>query len=254
MPLSLTLQATCEASDWMFQLRTCDSNLCASLMKYAVEEVGAKSFTIIHDTETASSDQARLFQAGIEAMGGTVDQVLSFTNGTKDFTAQLTQAAANNSDALVVACLQTEAAILIQQARDMGITQPVFGSNAFGDPVTIDLAGEAINGAYSVTAWVPNTPNPAGAAFSKKYEQTYNEACAKAAAQIRDHIYVLCAAIEQAGSTDRTAVRDALLGMTHYEGAITTYNCSTKGNCGTGGLIVQVQDLVPTIVEEIVTE
>ena len=65
---------------------------------------------------------------------------------------------------------------------------------------------------------------------------------------------MLCAAIEQAGSTDRTAVRDALLGMTHYEGAITTYNCSTKGNCGTGGLIVQVQDLVPTIVEEIVTE
>ena len=251
---SPTLQATCEASDWMFQLRTCDSNLCAALMKYAVEEVGAKTFTIIHDTETASSDQARLFQAGIEAMGGTVDQELSFTNGTKDFTAQLTQAAANNSDALVVACLQTEAAILIQQARDMGITQPVFGSNSFGDPVTVDLAGEAINGAYSVTAWVPNTPNPAGAAFSKKYEETYNEACAKAAAQVRDHIYVLCAAIEQAGSTDRTAVRDALLTMTHYEGAITTYNCSTKGNCGTGGLIVQVQDLVPTIVEEIVTE
>ena len=250
---SPTLQATCEASEWMFQLRTCDSNLCAALMKYAVEEVGAKKFTIIHDTETASADQARLFQEGIEAMGGTVDQELSFTNGTKDFTAQLSQAAANDSDALVVACLQTEAAILIQQARDMGITLPVFGSNSFGDPVTIDLAGEAINGAYSVTAWVPNTPNPAGAAFSKKYEETYKEDCAKAAAQIRDHIYVLCAAIEKAGSTDRTAVRDALLTMTNYEGAITTYNCSTRGNCGTGGLIVQVQDMEPTIVEEIVT-
>ncbi len=251
---SPTLQATCEASEWMFQLRTCDSNLCAALMKYAVDEVGAKTFTIIHDTETASADQAKLFQAGIEAMGGSVDEVLSFTNGTKDFTAQLTRAAANGSDALVVACLQTEAAILIQQARDMGIEQPVFGSNAFGDPVTVELAGEAINGAYSVTAWVPNTPNEMGAAFSKKYEETYNEACAKAAAQIRDHVYVICAAIEAAGSTDRAAVRDALLTLTNYEGAITTYNCSTRGNCGTGGLIVQVQDLEPTIIEEIVTE
>lgn len=70
---SPTLQATCEASDWMFQLRTCDSNLCAALMKYAVEKTGAKTFTIIHDTETASSDQAKLFQAGIEAVGGSVD-------------------------------------------------------------------------------------------------------------------------------------------------------------------------------------
>ena len=251
---SPTLQTTCEEGEWMFQLRACDSTLCAALMDYAYTEVGAKSFTIIHDTETASADQARLFQEAIEALGGTVDGVVSYTSGTKDFTAQLTQAAANDSDALVMACLYTEAAIIIQQTRDMGIDKPVFGSNAFGDPIAIGLAGEAINDVYSVTAWVPNTPNPLGAAFSKKYSEQFNEDCAKAAAQIRDHVYVICAAIEKAGSTDRAAVRDAMLQLTDYEGAITTYNCSRRGNCGLGGLIVQVQDQTPTIIKEITTE
>ena len=251
---SPTLQATCEENEWMFQLRACDSSLCGALMSYAYNEIGAKSFTVIHDTETASADQARLFTEAIEALGGTVDGDISFTNGTKDFTAQLTQAMQNDSDALVVACLQTEAAILIQQARAMGIESPVFGSNAFSDPVAIDLAGEAINGAYSITAWVPNTPNELGAAFSQKYEETFDESCAKAAAQIRDHIYIICQAIENAGSTDRAAVRDAMLELTDYQGAITTYDCSLRGNCGKGGLVVQVQDLVPTIIEEIVTE
>ena len=251
---SPTLKETCESGEWLFQLRACDSTLCASLMDYAVNETGAKSFTIIHDTETASADQARLFQEGIENCGGTVDGEIPFTTGTKDFTAQLSQAMQLDSDALVIACLQTEGAILIQQAKALGIDKPVFGSNAFGDPVTVDLAGEAINDAYSVTAWVPNTPNEMGAEFSKKYEETYDEACAKAAAQIRDHIYVICEAIETAGSTDRTAIRDAMLTLTSYEGAITTYDCSLRGNCGKGGLIVQIQDLVPTVIQEITTE
>ena len=250
---SPTLQTTCEESEWMFQLRACDSTLCAALMDYAYNEVGAKSFTIIHDTETASTDQANLFKNAIEELGGTVDDVISYTSGTKDFTAQLTQAAENDSDALVMACLYTEAAIIIQQTRDMGIDKPVFGSNAFGDPIAIDLAGDAINDVYSVTAWVPNTPNPLGAAFSQKYTETYDEDCAKATAQVRDHVYVICEAIKNAGTTDRAAVRDAMLELTDYEGAITTYDCSRRGNCGLGGLIVQVQDQVPTIIKEITT-
>ena len=50
-----------------------------------------------------------------------------------------------------------------------------------------------------------------------------------------------------------SAVRDAMLELTDYEGAITTYDCSRRGNCGLGGLIVQVQDQVPTIIKEITT-
>ena len=89
---SPTLKETCEAGEWLFQLRACDPTLCAALMDYAVNEVGCKSFTVIHDTETASNDQARLFTEAIEALGGTVDADIPFTNGTKDFTAQISQA------------------------------------------------------------------------------------------------------------------------------------------------------------------
>lgn len=245
------LQKVCNEGQWCFQLRATDSTLCGALMNFAITENGAKTFTIIHDTETASADQATLFEEGIKAGGGTVDANISFTTGTKDFTAQLTQAQSANSDAIVIAGLQTEDAIIIQQLRDMGLEQPVYGSNGFGDTVTVGMAGEAIEGVYSVTAWVPNTPNKLGSEFSNKYHDKYNEDCAKAAAQIRDHVYVICEAIKNAGSTDRTAVRDAMLKITNYEGAITTYDCSKRGNCGKGGLIVQIKDLTPTIIKEL---
>jgi len=245
------LQAVCEKGQWLFQLRATDSTLCGALMNFAVTEIGVKTFTVIHDTETASADQGRLFSEGITAAGGTVDADISFTTGTKDFTAQLTQAQKAGSEAIVIAGLQTEDAIIIQQLRDMGMTQPVFGSNGFGDTVTVGMAGKSIEGVYSVTAWVPNTPNELGAAFSKKYHDTYNQDCAKAAAQIRDHVYVICEAIKQANSTDRTAVRDAMLKITDFQGAITSYDCSKRGNCGKGGLIVQIKNLTPTIVKEL---
>lgn len=247
------LKAACESSQWMFQLRACDSTLCAALMDYAYNGLSKKTFTVIHDTETASADQANLFEDAIKKLGGTVDKDISFVTGTKDFTAQLTQAKQAGSDAIVIACLQTEGSIILKQLRDMGIEQPIFGSNAFGDTVTVGLAGKAIEGVYSVTAWVPNTPNPTGAPFSAKYSKTYNEDCAKGAAQARDHINVICKAISLAGSTDRTAVRDAMLKITDYQGAITTYDCSKRGDCGRGGLIVQIKDLKPTIVKEITT-
>lgn len=250
---SPTLEQTCIDGEWEFQLRACDSTLSAALMDFAVNEIGCKTFTIVHDTETASQDQTNLAAAAIEELGGTVNGDIPFTTGTKDFTAQITQAMQQNSDALVVNCLQTEAAIFIQQAKAMGLDIPVFGSNAFGDPVTVDLAGEAMNDCYSVTAWVPDTPNKIGNEFSKKYTETYNEDCVKAAAQIRDHIYVICQAIEDAGTTDRTAVRDAMAQITNFEGAITSYDCSLRGNCGKGGLIVQIQDETPVVIKEITT-
>ncbi len=249
---SPTLQKICEEHEWMFQLRPVDSTMCAALMAYAMDELGHKKFTFIHGTETASADQAKLFKNAVLARGGEVINDISFTAGMKDFTAQLTQAMADDSDALVLCGAITEAAILCQQIYAMGIEKPVFGNNTFGDTVTVELAGkEAMEGVYSATPWVPDTPNKIGNDYAKQYQEKYNELCAKAPAQIRDHIYTICEAIKTAGSTDRTAVRDAMLKITDFKGAITTYDCSLRGNCGRGGLVVQIKDGVLMVIQEV---
>lgn len=249
------LMAICnDENPWLFQLRASDQTLCAALIKYAVEEKGLKKFAIVHDTETASSDQARLFKEALANYGIEPTVVVPFTTGTKDFSSHLAQVQASNPEAIIAASFHTEGAILLQQMRALGMEQEVFGSNAFGDPVTIGLAKEAINDVYSVTAWVPNTPNKKGAAFSKKYTELYGVECAKSAAQIYDHVSVICAAIEKAGTTEREAVRDAMQTLNNYEGAITNYDCRTNGDCGRGGLIVQIKDQKPTIIEQLYSE
>ncbi|HSK68754.1 MAG TPA: ABC transporter substrate-binding protein [Candidatus Limnocylindria bacterium] len=239
---------------WMFQLRTSDRTLFAALTKFAVEEKGIKSFAVLHETETASSNQAELFIAALATYGITPVVKVPFTTGTKDFSSHLAQIQNSGAEGIVVAGFHTEAAIIMQQMRALGMEQPVFGSNAFGDPVTISLAGDAMNGVYSATSWVPTTPTEKGAAFAKKYLERHNTPAASSAAQVYDHIYVITEAITRAGTTDREAVRDAMNTISDYQGAITIYDCRTNGDCGRGGLLVEVVDEVPTIVQALYSE
>ena len=248
------MQICNEENPWMFQLRACDITLCGALMKYAVETLGLKSFAVLHDTDSSSSNQAALFTEALAAYGITPLVDVPFTTGTKDFSSHLAQIQNSGAEAIIACCIYTEAAIILQQKQALEMEQPVFGSNAFGDPITIGLAGDAINGVYSASGWVPNTPNPIGAALSAKYEERFGSACASSASQVYDHIYVLCEAINRAGTTDRAAVRDAMQTISDYQGAVTVYDCRTNGDCGRGGLLVQVVDEQPVIIEELYSE
>jgi branched-chain amino acid transport system substrate-binding protein len=108
-----------------------------------------------------------------------------------------------------------------------------------------------MNGVYCATHWVPTTPNPKGKAIATKYKELYKEDLGKAGAQVYDHVYILCEAIKRAGSTDRTKVRDAMNTIVDYQGAMTIYDISTNGDCGRGGLLVQVVNQQANVLGEI---
>ena len=236
---------------WLFQLRACDDTLIAALVDYAVNEMGYTRFAIMHDTETNSAAQAQLFADGLAKHGLEPVVVVPFTTGTKDFSSHIVRVQQAAPDAIFAGALHMEAAILVQQVRSMGVDLPFFGSNAFADPVTIRLAGDALNDVLSAAGWVPNTPNPIGAALSSKYKELYGEDCAKAAAQIYDHVLIIVEAIRRAGTTDRAAVRDAMNTIDDFHGAITRYDLRTNGDAGRGGLLAQIVDGVPEIVQPI---
>lgn len=246
------LMAEANANPWLFQLRAIDGTLIESLMNYAVDKLGYKKFAIVHDTETSSADQARVFAESLKAKGITPVVTVPFTTGTKDFTSHLVQVQKANVDAIICASFGTEAAILVQQIRSMGMDKmPIFGSNVYADPIVISLAKEAMNGVYAAVHWVPTTPNPKGKAIAEKYSALYKEDLGKAGAQVYDHVYILCEAIKKAGATDRAKVRDAMNTITNYQGAMTVYDISTNGDCGRGGLLVQVVDQKAKVLGEI---
>lgn len=252
---SPTLRDICFENPWMFQIRPCDETLNASLMAYAVEENNHQTFAVIHDTDTAATDNANLFIDALATYGIEPELVLSYPTGTKDFTSHLVQIQQSGVDAVISTGSQTEGAILLQQMRSLGMTDmPVYGSNAYADPLLLELAGDAANGVYSVSSWVTNTPNEIGKALADEYYERFGQELGKTGAQVYDNIKIICEAIERAGTTDRAAVRDAMTTIDSFQGAITTYDCRTNGDCGRGGLLVKIENGEAVILQEIMVE
>lgn len=250
---SPTLRDTCFNNPWLFQIRTCDEALCYALADYAVAQ-GYTKFAVVNETESSSVDQAGLFISALAVHGIEPVITTSFATGTKDMTAQLAQIVNAGADCIMAASFQDTAAVLLTNMEAMEIELPVFGSNAYTDPVTISLAGSAAEGTMAGTHWAPTTPREKGSAFAQAFEARYKEPCGKSAAQIYDHLSLLCEAINRAGSTDQQAVADAMRSITDYVGVMTDYNCSKNGDCGRGGLLAVVQNGEVVIVDDIITK
>lgn len=71
---------------------------------------------------------------------------LEFNVGDKDFTPQLLEIKNTQPDVIVALGHVTEAQIIVRQARELGLQQPVFGSGAMVDNALISNAGYAAEG------------------------------------------------------------------------------------------------------------
>ena len=59
--------------------------------------------------------------------------------------------------------------------REMGMNQPVVGSNGFNSPQFIKIAGDAANGVIVGTPWFPNKEDQKVKDFRKAYVAKYGK-------------------------------------------------------------------------------
>lgn len=71
---------------------------------------------------------------------------LEFNVGDKDFTPQLLEIKGTEPDVVVTLGHVTEAQIIVRQARELGLQQPIFGSGAMVDNALISNAGYSAEG------------------------------------------------------------------------------------------------------------
>jgi branched-chain amino acid transport system substrate-binding protein len=71
---------------------------------------------------------------------------VEFKVGDKDFTPQLLRIKEANPEIIMTLGLVTEASIIVRQARELGLRQPIFGSGAMVDNALIANAGYAAEG------------------------------------------------------------------------------------------------------------
>lgn len=226
---------------WLFQARTPDSYVPAALVDYAVSEFG-EGVSIIYGTDASGVGQMEAAVAALKAKGIEPLSVDAYNSGDKDFTAQVQHVQQANPDVIIGFGLQVEAGLIMKQLRDTGVDKPIAGLASYASKIAIDLAGPASNNVFCLTDYVPSTPRPAGQVFAKNYMDLYKIDSDFTAAVEFDKFQLVLEAIRIAGSTDRTAIRDAMFKIQGYEGVANVYSFDEQGVGGTGILLTENVD------------
>lgn len=144
-------------------------------------------------------------------LGGAIVADQGFRAGTDvDFRAQLTTIRDSKADVLVLPNMGKEMALIMKQARELGMKDIVFiGGDGYGDFMW-EIAGPSMEGSYWINHVDP--ADPAMKPFFDSYKKKYNDECKEFVNGVLayDSVYWLADAIKRAGKVDSTAIRDAL--------------------------------------------
>ena len=147
-----------------------------------------------------------------------------------DMTAQLLKAKEAGAEVILTYGIGPELAQIANGMTKLGWKVPMIGSWTLSMANFIDNAGPGGEGARMPQTFIQEPTTPKRQSFIVAYLKTFNPKNNRmdspvSAAQGYDSVYLLAAAIKQAGSTDGPKIKAALENLkTPVEGVVTTYN------------------------------
>ena len=195
------------------------------------EAVGRHKFTKV----AILADSTNYGQLGREDLERTLDKrgmkavaVEKFNIKDTDMTAQLLRAKQAGAQAILTYGIGPELAQIANGMEKLGWRVPMIGSWTLSMANFIDNAGKNGDGARMPQTFIQDPNTPKRKAFITAYQKAYGVEripSPVSAAQGYDSMYLLAAAIRQAGGTDGVKIREALENLKEkVDGVVKTYD------------------------------
>jgi branched-chain amino acid transport system substrate-binding protein len=231
MGTSTTAAGIPQIGDYVFRNSLPESLAIPAALEKAVAANDAKTVAILYgndDLFTKSGYDTMKEEA--ENMGLDILTIETFQKGQSDYNAQLTKIKDLKPDLILASALYNEGAVIMDQARKMGIDVPFVGGNGFNSPQVIEIAGDASEGLIVATPWFGEKNEPKVQEFVKKYEEKYGAKPDQFAAQAYDALYIMAEGLKNAGEADRDALRDALAEIKDLDGVLGKFSFDKDGD------------------------
>lgn len=238
-----------------YVFRTCfvDSFQGVVLAKFARTSLHARRAALLTSVSSAFSvGLSKVYRDAFTAAGGEVVAEQKYSEGDKDFRAQLTAIRAAKPDVLVAMGYYTEGGLVCRQARELGLTQPILSADGWEAPELVTIGGPAVNGAYYSTHYSSESSAPEVQEFVRRFRAAYgNVAPDSLAALAYDGARILADAITRAGATDGPKLREALAATRDFSGVTGRTTIDAKRNASKPAVILKLEDGHPHFVESV---
>lgn len=226
----ITQQFANQPENYIFRNAAHDSIQAPMIVEEAIARRGYKKVAILADSTNYGQLGRADLEKALDLKGVKAVTVEKFNIKDVDMTAQLLKAKEAGAEAILTYAIGPELAQIANGMTKLGWKVPMIGSWTLSMANFIDNAGPGGEGARMPQTFIQEPTTPKRQSFIINYLKTFNPKNAHidspvSAAQGYDSIYLLAAAIKQAGGTEGPKVKAALEDLkAPVEGVVTTYN------------------------------
>lgn len=224
-PSASHTELTTKGGKYMFRMWSPISVYAPDLAHYTVKKLGKKNVGVVYAFNDWGIQTKDFYVKELEKLGAKVVVTEVVYDKDTDFKAQLTKVKAAGPDVLAVLTYYTTGALVVQQARNLGIAAPLVGTGTLYEDKFLEIAGKGnAEGLAINTEFNADDPAPVVKNFVAMYQKLHpGEKPEPYHATTYDAARIILSAIEKAG-TDRDAIRDATAATRSFAGVTGTFS------------------------------
>ena len=202
---------------WMIRVISDDRQSCYALAHQIFTMDNHSRVAVIRTGSRYGRVAVKIFSETAVRLGHPMIIEERFVDGESDFKPQLERIKKVNPDAILIWGNARESALILNQIRDLGMTQPVYGSDRMVSARFLKMAGENAEGIVTTCQYNPDADNPKLKAFQSNYLRKYGEKPEVFAAHAYDGMNIIIEAIRKAG-LNRVLIRDVIMDLKTFQG------------------------------------
>ena len=202
---------------WTLRVISDDRQSIYALINQIYKKDGHSRVAIIRTGARYGRVAFKIFSENATRVGHPIIIEERFADGETDFKTQLERIMVTNPDAILVWGNFKESALILQQARAMGLKQPIYGSDRMINPEFLKMTGNLAEGVVTTSQYNPDSDNPKLKGFKANYQKRFGQEPDVFATHAYDGMSLLIAAINKVG-LNRVLIRDILTERKTFQG------------------------------------
>ena len=223
------------------------------MANYATKSMKVKTAVIYIDS---SSDYSKGVSAAFEETfvknGGKIVGKEAFLQKDQDFKATLTKIKAMNAETIFIPAYYEEVGKIVKQARELGMNQPILGTDGWDDPKVVEIAGAAaLNNTFFSNHYSSQDNDPNVRKFVEAYKKEYKVEPSSMAALGYDAAMLVVDAVKRANSTEAAKVKEALEQTKNLQVSTGLVTMDSYHNPIKSAVVIEMKDGKQTFKEKI---
>ncbi len=225
--------------DFVFRIALNVDALIPKSVRLTREKLGYERVaTMFQNMDVFSQSSDEVLKSAFSENGVEVLTTETFETGDMDLSEQFSKIVALNPDAIFVSSVSEGRAQALIDGGQHGIPMLIPLLSIDG----VERAGEAAEGAISLTYWNSASNIPANRAFVENYMAKYGAVPSRYVAMSYATVHILAKAIADAQSSDPRAIRDALAQIENLDTILGAFSFDANGDAIYDPVVLIVKD------------